>query len=143
MTAGERIAAFLTTTQLPLSRTDTVEHGQSRRIVLGEGDLGGLREGRITGDAIRRFYRVYDRLGFGYAESVYINSLVIELRAAGIPFEREKAVAVWYEGECVGVFRADLVIASKVIVEVKATRVLADAHREQLRNHPRCSNLEV
>jgi len=57
--------------------------------------LEGLREGKITGDVIQLFYRVYDRLGFGYAESVYINALVIELKAAGIPFEREKAVDVW------------------------------------------------
>ena len=110
---------------------------------MGNSDLRGLREGRITGDVIRRFYRVYDRLGFGFAESVYTNALGIELQAAGISFEREKALNVWYKGECVGVFRADLLIASKVIVEVKATHVLAEAHRGQLHNYLRCSNLEV
>ena len=105
--------------------------------------LEGLREGKITGDVLQLFYRVYDRLGFGYAESVYLNALVIELKAAGIPFEREKRLDVWYKGECIGVFRADLVIASKVIVEVKATLALAEAHRGQLLNYLRCSNLEV
>lgn len=102
-----------------------------------------LLEERTTGAVIRCFYRVYDRLGFGYLESVYANALALELAAAGIPFEREVLLDVWYAGKRVGHFRADFLVASRVVVELKTTHVVSDAERAQLLNYLRCSRLEI
>src|SRR6478736_3877990 len=106
-------------------------------------DSSNLLEGKITGEVIRLFYRVYDRLGFGHLESVYANALARELAAAGIPFEREALVDVWYNGERIGRFRADFLVRSRVVVEAKSCALLSDAHRRQLLNYLRCSRLEV
>lgn len=84
-----------------------------------------------------------DRLGFGYLESVYCNALAHELTCAGIAFEREVPVKVWYDGACVGAFRADFIVAGCVIIEVKACETLHDAHRKQLMNYMRGSTIEV
>jgi GxxExxY protein len=69
--------------------------------------------------------------------------LAFELELAGIPFEREASVDVWYKGRCIGHYRADFLVASKVVLELKATMLLSDADERQLLNCLRCSRLEV
>ena len=107
------------------------------------GDDDVLLEGELTGTIIRLFYRVYNRLGYGFLESVYCRALAIEFEAAGIRFVREAPIDVWYEGTRVGHYRADFLVEDRVIVEVKACEVLTQAHREQLLNCLSCSTLEV
>ncbi len=92
---------------------------------------------------IRLFFRVYDRLGFGFLESVYAKALAHELTRAGIQFEREAPVDIWYDGVCAGQFRADFLVERKVVLELKATLTLSDADRRQLLNYLRCSEIEV
>ncbi|HEY5062612.1 MAG TPA: GxxExxY protein [Gemmatimonadaceae bacterium] len=102
-----------------------------------------LLHGKITSQVLRCFYRVYDRLGFGFLESVYCNALAHELTGANISYEREVPIQVWYDGMCIGAFRADFVVAGQVIVEAKASELVNEAHRKQLMNYMRCSTLEV
>ncbi|HEY7234836.1 MAG TPA: GxxExxY protein [Gemmatimonadaceae bacterium] len=102
-----------------------------------------LREEGLTGTIIRCFYRVYDEMGFGFLESVYRRALERELREAGLYFESEALIDVWYRGDKVGHFRADLVIDRKVIVEIKASAALGPADRKQLLNYLRASSVEL
>lgn len=76
-----------------------------------------LLERRLTGAIITCFYRVYDELGFGFLESVYVAALLVELSARGIQAHREAVIDVYYRGVEVGHFRADLLVEGKVIVE--------------------------
>lgn len=110
---------------------------------LDEPTAGTLLDGDITGAILRLFFRVYDRLGFGYLESVYCEALAYELSRAGMPFAREAGTDVWYEGHRVGRFRADFVVAQRVVVEAKACEIVKEAHRKQLLNYLRGSRLEV
>ena len=89
------------------------------------------------------FYRVYDRLGFGFLEVVYRNALAKEFKKAGIAFEREVSIDVWYDGDQIGHFRADFLIEGRIILEVKASQSLSDADRKQLLNYLRGSQVEV
>ena len=102
-----------------------------------------LLEAHITGPVIRLFFRVYDRLGYGFFESVYANALACELEEAGIAFEREVAIDVWYKGRRIGHYRADFLIDGRVVVELKTSEQINDANRKQLLNLLRCSRLEV
>ena len=102
-----------------------------------------LKHGRLTEIIIRCFYRVYDRMGWGFSESVYWEALAIELAAAGLSFTREALVQAWYEGRPVKKFRCDFLIEDKVIVEVKATEFLTQKDRSQLINYLACSHIEV
>jgi len=123
------------------SRIGTVTDGSERYGPLKIEEK--LLHGRITGDVIRLFFRVYDRLRFGFLESVYANALAHELRLAGIQFEREAPVDIWYDGVCAGQFRADFLIERRVVLELKATLLLSEADRRQLLNYLRCSEIEV
>lgn len=80
-------------------------------------------------------FKVYNTLGFGFLESVYEKALAIELRKLGIPFQRQTPVQVWYDGEIVGDFDADMLVDGRLMVELKSTRTLAVAHEVQLVNY--------
>jgi GxxExxY protein len=89
----------------------------------------------ITKAVIGCAYRVYNRMGFGFLESVYENCLVIELRKAGIQVEAQVPLKVHYEGAIVGEFVAELVVEGCLLVELKSVRALASAREVQLVNY--------
>jgi len=89
----------------------------------------------LTEGIIGCAYTVYNKMGFGYLESVYEKCLMIELRKAGLHAESQKGITVYYDGEVVGEFFADVVVDDTVIVELKSARQLAKAHEVQLVNY--------
>ena len=89
----------------------------------------------LAGKVIGFAMKVHSKLGPGFLESVYQNALVGELRRAGLKVEAEKAISVFYEGEIVGAFVADLLVNNALIVEAKAIQALAKAHEVQLVNY--------
>jgi len=97
----------------------------------------------ITGTVINGFHVSYDRLGFGFLESVYRRALAMELRGFGLTVVEEAPIDVWYAGVKIGHFRADLLVENQVIVELKTGRALCDADRKQLLNCLRASSIEV
>jgi GxxExxY protein len=97
----------------------------------------------LTGRIIKTFYSVYTALGYGFIESVYHNAIILELVSKGIPFETEKAIAVYYGTNVVGTFSADLVVEGKVILELKAKETLTSAHEAQLVNYLRATDVEL
>jgi GxxExxY protein len=103
----------------------------------------GLKHADLTDKIIGVFYAVYNELGYGFLESVYEESLVIVLREAGLPVERQVPVPVWFRSHKVGEFRADLLVESKVFLELKSARVLESAHEAQLLHYLKSTEIEV
>ena len=85
----------------------------------------------LTEQIIGCCYRVANMLGYGFLEKVYENALAHEFRKARAPFEQKKGIEVFYDGVNVGNFVADLVVANRVIVELKAAQAIDDAHVAQ------------
>lgn len=102
-----------------------------------------LLHSSVTEAIIGGCFAVHSELGSGFLESVYANALAVVLRNAGLTVEREVPYEVFYHGVSVGLYRADLVVESKVVVEVKTARTIDDAHMAQLRNYLRASGLAV
>ena len=97
----------------------------------------------LTEKIIKAFYNVYHVLGYGFLEKVYENAMAIELRKLGVTFTQQSPISVYYEGEVVGEYFADLVVEGKVIVELKAVSKLADEHEAQLLNYLKATPNEV
>ena len=89
----------------------------------------------ITGKIIGCAYQVYNTMGFGYLESVYEKCLMIELSKAGLNAESQKPITVFYSGEIVGNFIADIIVDDTIIIEIKSVKHLAKAHEVQLVNY--------
>jgi GxxExxY protein len=97
----------------------------------------------LTEAVIHAFYEVYNELGHGFLESVYEEALFRVLKESGFAIQRQYSLPVWFRGEQIADFRADLVVADHVIVELKAVKALEPYHEAQLLNYLRASDLEV
>ncbi len=93
---------------------------------------------RIIGLAMK----VHRLLGCGFVESVYRGALAIELRSAAIEFEIHPVLPVFYKGEEVGIFQADLIIQNSMVVELKAVEGLTVPHSVQLINYLSAAQIE-
>ena len=108
-----------------------------------EWDSEQYKHQELTRAIIASFYDVYNELGHGFLESIYERAITIALRTHGIALQQQLPLPVWFRGERIGDFRADLVIANAVIVEIKACRLLESCHEAQLLNYLRSSDIEV
>jgi GxxExxY protein len=89
----------------------------------------------LCGQVIGLAMNVHFILGPGFLESIYQNAPALELRRAGMRIEAEKAISVFYQGELMGAFLADLFVNDVLIVETKAIQALAKVHEVQLVNY--------
>jgi hypothetical protein len=64
----------------------------------------------LTGQIINAAHTVHNKLGCGFLEKVYHNSLVIELRKRSLSVEPEKRIEVNYDGQTVGEYFGDIVV---------------------------------
>lgn len=97
----------------------------------------------LTYAVVGRAYRVYNELGYGFLESGYVGALIHACRKQGIRVERERCVPLYFDGEVVANYRADLVINSRILVEVKSRPQVLAADIKQVWNYLRCTDLEV
>ena len=79
--------------------------------------------------------KVHNTLGNGFQEVIYQRCLAIELEKATVSFLREVEQTIYYEGMNVGTRRADFVVESKIMVELKALIHLEDVHLAQAKNY--------
>ena len=101
-------------------------------------------ENRIATQVVDAAYRVHTTLGPGLLESVYEAALAYELESRGLKFVRQQPIPVRYgtltldEG-----FRADLVVANRVIVELKSLENFAPVHKKQLLTYLRITGMRL
>jgi len=103
----------------------------------------GLKYNETTDIIIKSFYEVYNELGTGFLESVYENALYIVLWEYGLTVEKQREIPVFFRGNIIGDFKADLIVEEKVIIELKAVRSLDTAHEAQVINYLKATNIEV
>jgi GxxExxY protein len=88
--------------------------------------------------------RIHRDLGPGMLESAYEAILAAQLVKGGVPVERQKPVAVEYDGVIVrDAFRVDLLLGGSLIIEVKSIEQLAPIHSRQILTYLRLSGLRV
>jgi GxxExxY protein len=102
-----------------------------------------LKYKEITDVILKSFYEVYNELGDGFLESVYENALYIVLKGHVLSVERQRNISVFFRGNVIGDFKADLIVEGSVIIELKAVRALDPAHEAQLINYLKATNTEV
>jgi GxxExxY protein len=101
------------------------------------------KHNELTEKIIKAFFAVYNALGYGFLERVYENALALELVRLGLQVEQQKRIAVYYSGQVVGEYFADIVVNGVVIVELKASRRILEEHEAQLLNYLKATPIEV
>lgn len=86
----------------------------------------------LTKKIIKCAYTVYNKMGFGFLESIYEKCLLIELNKAGLNVEAQKSIKVYYDENNVGEFVADIIVNDIIILELKSVSRIIKAHEVQL-----------
>ncbi len=98
----------------------------------------------VAAQVVDAAFRVHQTLGPGLLESVYEHCLAHELSLRGVSVERQAVVPITYAGTRLDAgFRLDLLVASCVIVEIKAVETVLPIHEAQLMTYLRLSGHRV
>ena len=102
-----------------------------------------LLHGQLTRSIIGCAFEVANELGCGFLESVYEEALAAALRDKGMSVQSQQPVTVYFRGQAVGDFYADLLVERKVLVELKAVKSLTPEHEAQVINYLNATGIEV
>lgn len=97
----------------------------------------------LTSKIIGCAMTVHKTLGNGFQEVIYQRALAIEMSLAGLSFNREFEMPIFYRGEQIGIRRVDFLVEGVISVELKAIIKLEDVHFAQGINYLEAYNLEI
>ncbi|GAB3297736.1 GxxExxY protein [Hymenobacter humi] len=86
---------------------------------------------------------VHRELGSGFPEIIYQRGLAVEMREAGLAFQAEIHLPVFYKDTNIGSRRADFLVEGQVLVELKAINELVESNFSQVVNYLKAYRLEV
>jgi GxxExxY protein len=97
----------------------------------------------LTRRIIAAAIQVHQNLGPGFLESIYENALAVELETAGLRFERQKVIPIFYQRRPIGKHRVDLLVEGQVLIELKAVAAIEPIFFAVVRSYLKALNLEV
>ena len=97
----------------------------------------------LTQKIIGCAYKVSNTLGSGFLEKVYENAYAREISKSGLKVQQQYPIKVFYDGDMVGEFAADLLVEETVLIELKAVRELDEIHMAQAMNYLKATGLQI
>ncbi|MDC0584530.1 GxxExxY protein [Bacteroidales bacterium] len=97
----------------------------------------------MTHEIIGLAYKVHNTLGSGFLEKVYENALIVELHNSGYEAKKQQPITVYYEGNIVGEYFADIIVDDELIIELKAVQRIAKIHEVQLVNYLQATKTDI
>ncbi len=98
---------------------------------------------QLSEQIIRSFYLVYRELGNGFLEKVYERALFLELQEMRLQVQAQSQIKVFYKGQLIGDYFADLLVNEQIIVEVKSVADISEFHKNQLRHYLKATEIEL
>ena len=103
-----------------------------------------MHENDISYIARKGIFSIYNSLGPGLFESVYLSALCYELQQLGLQVKREVPLPMVYkEIKFDAGFRIDLIVENKVIIEIKSIESLCEVHHKQILTYLKLSGLKL
>jgi GxxExxY protein len=103
----------------------------------------GLVYEELTEKVIGICFEVSNELGSGFLESVYQKALTIALTQKGLAVEEQVPLKVKFRGQVVGDFYPDILVNSKLILELKSIKSISSEHEAQMTNYLKATGLNV
>jgi GxxExxY protein len=104
-----------------------------------------MLENEVSGQIVDAAFQLHTNVGPGLLESAYLKLMVYELKKRGLVVLYEHPVPLVYDGVMLDeeAYRADLIVANKVIVELKSVEQLAPVHKKQVLTYLRLTGLHL
>lgn len=98
----------------------------------------------LSKDVVNSVFKVHQKLGAGYLESIYEDCLFIELRNRNLNIQRQYEMTFEYEGQVIpSKFRLDMVVENKIILELKAVEKILPVHQAQIYSYLKATNMPL
>jgi GxxExxY protein len=97
----------------------------------------------VAAAVVEAAVEVHRVLGPGFLESVYEQAFDLELTLRRVPFVRQPSIAVVYKDRLLGELRPDLIVADRLIVELKTVDRLAPIHLAQALSYLKATRLPL
>ena len=97
----------------------------------------------LTRSIIGAAFEVHNVLGPGFLEKVYQNALAKELKVRGYQVDIEVKIPVYYKGELVGDYFADVLVNKRIVLELKALNDLTSQHEAQIINYLKATGHKI
>jgi len=101
--------------------------------------MAHLAHEALTHLIIQAFFQVWNELGHGYSEKIYRRALAMVLREMGLEAIEERHIKVIFHSKVIGTFWVDIVVAGKIVIEIKAAKELEPRDEAQLLNYLKCA----
>ena len=100
-------------------------------------------EQELSYQIMQAAFEVYNKLGPGFLESLFENAMVIELRQHSLFVETQVRVPVLYKNQPIGEHILDVIVNSRVILELKAVSEIAPIHKQQALSYAKATSLPL
>jgi len=101
------------------------------------------KHSELSEKIIRVFFDVHNELGYGFSEKVYQKAYGMALRENGMEVNEQVPIKVYFHGQLVGEFFADMVVNSLILLELKSVGAILEEHEAQLLNYLKATEFEV
>jgi len=101
------------------------------------------KHSELSQKIIKVFYDVHNELGYGFSEKVYQKAYAIALRQDGMKVDEQIPIKVYFRGQLVGEFFADMIINDLILLELKAAEAIIEEFEAQLLNYLKSTEIEV
>jgi GxxExxY protein len=103
-----------------------------------------MTENEVAKQIVDVAFKIHSTYGPGLLESVYETIMAHEVQKRGLKVTRQQAIPLVHESIRMNVgFRADLIVESKVVVEVKSIELIAPVHKKQLLTYLRLTDKKL
>ncbi|EDY80733.1 hypothetical protein VDG1235_350 [Verrucomicrobiia bacterium DG1235] len=102
-----------------------------------------MESDQLTQTIIKAAYQVHEELGIGFSEKVYENALLLSLSDLGLQASQQHPLKVYFRGQIIGEFFADIIVLDTVIIELKTVKTLLPEHQAQLINYLTATKLKT
>jgi GxxExxY protein len=97
----------------------------------------------LSDKIIKVFYDIHNELGYGFSEKVYQKAFGIALRQIGLKIDEQVPLKVYFRGQEIGEYFADMIVNDLILIELKAVRQIVEEHEAQLLNYLKSTEIEV
>jgi len=97
----------------------------------------------LSDKIIKVFYDIHNELGYGFSEKIYQKAFGIALRQIGLKVDEQVPIKVYFRGQEIGEYFADMVVNDVILLELKAVAHIIEEHEAQLLNYLKSTEVEV
>jgi GxxExxY protein len=101
------------------------------------------KHSELSDKIIKVFYEIHNELGYGFSEKIYQKAFGIALRQIGLKVDEQVPIKVYFRGQEVGEYFADMIVNDLILLELKAVAHIIEEHEAQLLNYLKSTQIEV